>query len=202
MAKTEVAYTAYFDRYCQTLGSGGSLLASVDANGRPNAMTIGWALLGVVWRRPICAVFVRPSRYTYGCIEATGDFTVNVPPPELAEQVLFCGTESGRDRDKFEQSGWTPLPASQVNAPIIKECPLALECRTRQKLSLGSHDLYIGEVLAVQAHEELLDANGALKIDAVEPLAYCPNCKGLGQYWSLHEVLGHHGVSREQHKRI
>ena len=107
MAKIEVPYTAYFGRSCETLGSGGSLLVSVDADGRPNAMTIGWALLGVVWSRPTCAVLVRPSRYAYGCVEATGDFTVNVPAPSLAEQVLSGGTESGREWDKFGECGLT-----------------------------------------------------------------------------------------------
>jgi len=174
MAKTEVAYTAYFDRYCQTLGSGGSLLASVDANGRPNAMTIGWALLGVVWRRPICAVFVRPSRYTYGCIEATGDFTVNVPPPELAEQVLFCGTESGRDRDKFAECDLTPTPGRQVQSPGIEECWITHECVAVQKndvvpehfpreiidmLYAGGdfHRVYFGQIVASYADVEALE---------------------------------------------
>ncbi len=178
-----------------------ALVSCRGASGRDNILTIAWT--GVCCSDPpMVSIAVRPGRFSHELLEENGDFVVNVPSAGSMFHVDLCGTTSGRDRDKFQQSGWTPIPASQVNAPIIKECPLALECRTRQKLSLGSHDLYIGEVLAVQAHEELLDANGALKIDAVEPLAYCPNCKGLGQYWSLHEVLGHHGVSQEQHKRI
>ncbi len=168
MVKTEVGFTAYFDRYCETLGSGGSLLVSLDGGGRPNAMTIGWALLGVVWGRPMCAVLVRPSRYTYGCIEATGDFTVNVPPPELAEEVLFCGTESGRDWDKFAECGFTATPGRKVKSPGIAECWITHECVVVQKNDVAPehfvpeivdalyargdfHRVYYGEIVASYA---------------------------------------------------
>ncbi len=173
MAKIEVPYTAYFDRYCQTLSSGGALLVSVDADGRPNAMTIGWALLGVVWGRPMCAVLVRPSRYTYGCIEATGDFTVNVPPPALAEQVRFCGTESGRDRDKFAECELTATPGRRVKSPGIEECWITHECVVVQKTDVvpehfpreiieglyaggDFHRVYFGEIVASYADVEAL----------------------------------------------
>lgn len=171
MAKVEVPYTAHFERFCAALGSGGSLLVSLDQEGRPNAMTIGWALLGVTWGLPICAVFVRPSRYTWGCIEATGDFTVNVPTPDLADEVLFCGTESGRNYDKFEECGFTATPGLHVKSPGIAECWLTLECEVVQRTDVvpetfpqriierayprgDFHRVYFGEILACYADED------------------------------------------------
>ncbi len=130
MAKVEVDYTRYFAQLHEALSSGGALLVSVDEDGRPNAMTIGWATLGIVWSRPICTVLVRPSRYTYGCLEAAGDFTVCVPYPDMREVADFCGTRSGRDHDKFAECGITAVPSATVKSPIIGECGVCWECRT------------------------------------------------------------------------
>jgi len=168
MSKSDVAFTDSFDRFCATLSDGGALLVSLDKDGRPNAMAIGWALLGIVWGRQICAVMVRPSRYTYQCIEATGDFTVNLPPPELAEEVAFCGTESGRDYDKFEHCGFTATPGRAVKSPGIAECVATFECRVvhrsdvvpehlvpeivSQLYARGDfHRVYYGEIMACYA---------------------------------------------------
>lgn len=136
MAKRDVAWSHNFEGFCEALGSGGLLLVSLDRAGRPNAMTIGWAMLGEVWRRPMCAVLVRPSRYTYECLEATADFTVNVPPPELAEEVMFCGTESGRDHDKFAHCGFAASPGRKVKSPGIEQCLATFECVVVQRNDL------------------------------------------------------------------
>jgi len=171
MAKTEMEHTHNFEGFCEALRSNGALLVSLDGEGRPNAMTIGWALLGVVWRRSICAVMVRPSRYSYGCMESTGDFTVNIPPPELADEVLFCGTESGRDHDKFEHCGFTATPGRKTRSPGIEECLATYECVVVQKndvepqnfapeivnqLYAGGdfHRVYYGEVVACYGDAE------------------------------------------------
>ena len=183
MARTEIAFTSHFDLFCEKLSSSGSLLVCLDEEGEPNAMTIGWALLGVVWRRPICAVLVRPSRYTYGCVEHTGDFTVNVPAESLAEQVLFCGTESGLDYDKFDECGFTELASRKVQSPGIEECIATYECSIVQKndvvpehfvpeitqtlYSEGDfHRVYYGEVLAVHADLERVEAELAKQAEA------------------------------------
>lgn len=175
MAREEIPFTSYFELFSSKLSSSGSLLVSLDEEGRPNAMTIGWALLGVFWRRPVCAVLVRPSRYTYGCIEATGDFTVNVPPESLADKVLFCGTESGRDYDKFPECGFTATESRLVRSPGIEECLVTYECNIVQKndvvpenfapeivgtlYSEGDfHRVYYGEVRAVSADIEGIEA--------------------------------------------
>ncbi len=130
MPKVKVDYTKYFAQLHESLGSSGALLVSLDQDNRPNAMTIGWATLGVVWSQPICTVLVRPSRYTYGCINATGDFTVCVPYPEMRDVADFCGTRSGRDYDKFAECNLTALASETVQSPGIEECGAIWECRT------------------------------------------------------------------------
>ena len=185
MARTEVPFTLHFDLFSATLSSSGSLLVSRNEEGVPNAMTIGWALLGVVWRRPVCAVLVRPSRYTYGCMEATGDFTVNVPPQSLADKVLFCGTESGREYDKFSECGFTPTESKYVRSPGIEECLLTYECNIVQKNDVEPdhftpeisqtlyaegdfHRVYYGEVRVVHADLEQIEAELEAEAAAAE----------------------------------
>ena len=165
------------DRYllqlCKSLAEGGVLLVSLDENRRPNAMTIGWGQLGIIWGKWICTVLVRPSRYTYGCCNATGDFTVNVPYPSQAALASFCGTQSGRDYDKFAECRITAVPArcGEIASPYIGECGLAYECRTvhfnevipahlSKDVAASAypegnyHRVYFGEVLAAHAHED------------------------------------------------
>ena len=170
MARVNVPYDRYFSQFCQSLSSGGALVVSLDEEGRPNPMTIGWAQLGIIWGKWICTVLVRPSRYTYGCCNVTGDFTVNIPYPDQAEEALFCGTKSGRDHDKFAECDFTAMPAyaEGIKSPYIAECGLAYECRTvlfnevvpenlaaeiRDGCYAGGdfHRVYFGEVLAAHA---------------------------------------------------
>lgn len=132
MERISVAYDRYFTQLCDSFNKGGALLVSVDDEGRPNTMTIGWGQLGVIWGRWVFTVLVRPSRYTYGCINTTGDFTVNVPFPEQAEALAFCGSKSGRDYDKFAECNLTAAAAQSdgLRSPYIAECGLAYECKT------------------------------------------------------------------------
>ena len=178
-----------------------ALVSCRGTSGKDNIITVAWT--GIVCSDPpMLSISVRPSRFSHELLEENGDFVVNLPSAGTMWHADACGTTSGRETDKFADAGWTPIKASKVNAALIKECPVALECRTRETLRLGTHDMYVAEILAVHAHEELLDANGHLKTDAMAPLAFCPNVKGAGQYWSLKEVIGHYGVSQEKHKRI
>ena len=150
----------------EVLPDPGLLLVTADATGKPNVMTIGWALLGNVWSKPILTVFVRPSRYTFEVLDPTGEFTVNVPPPEMADTVDFCGTESGRTHDKFAERGLTAVPGRHVKCPIIDECLLHYECRVVHKNDVirdtvaadivsryyarhDFHRVFFGEILAV-----------------------------------------------------
>jgi flavin reductase (DIM6/NTAB) family NADH-FMN oxidoreductase RutF len=156
----------------KSLPSPGLLLASLDANGRPNAMTIGWGSVGVFWSRPMFVVPVRESRYTHGCIAATGDFTVHVLPADLAEVAAYCGSVSGRDHDKFAERGLAWTPGRHVRSPIIAQCLISYECRVVHHNELapgvldaaikqsfyGSpdyHTFYFGEILAVHVDEDV-----------------------------------------------
>lgn len=168
MGKLSVPALSYTMESLQVLNQEGLLLASTDKGGRFNIMTIGWGLIGTLWRRPLFLVAVRPSRYTHGLIEETGVFTVNVPARGMEDVVDFCGSVSGRDYDKFKEKGLKALPGKAVRAPIIVECPINYECQVLYKARLqreglhekiietiypqgGYHTLYFGEILATWA---------------------------------------------------
>ena len=169
MAKNLVEYKNHIEETIKAFAEGRVLLASCGKEGLPNVMAIGWGTLGIVWKRPLFVVLVRPSRHTYKLIEETGEFTVNIVPPELKEVVTYCGTVSGRDHDKFREKGLTAIPSVRQKTPIIKECILHFECRVIYKSDLipselektiipasypqgDFHRTYFGEILACQ-HE-------------------------------------------------
>jgi len=164
----EVPYTTYLNQTLSRLVHPGLLLVSAAGDGRPNAMTIGWGTVGVIWGKPIFVVLVRPSRHTYSLLEASDSFTVCVPSRAMVDAVDFCGTRSGRDHDKFEACDLTALPSTQVRAPGIAGCPVVYECQvvhTNDVVppSLAAaikasayprgdfHRLYFGQILAVRA---------------------------------------------------
>jgi len=151
---------------------GGLLLTSLDASGRPNTMAIGWGTVGEIWGKAMFIVLVRPSRYTYGRIEATGDFTVGVPTAEMKDIVNYCGSKSGREVDKFKEKGLTAADATAVKTPIIKECIINYECKVVHKndvipenlardIAEGAyptgdfHRVYFGEIMATLACEDI-----------------------------------------------
>ncbi len=148
----------------------GLLLVTAGAAAKPNVMTIGWGSIGSIWGRPVFLALVRPSRYTYQLLEEVSDFTVNVPPRELAATASHCGTVSGRDRDKFDDMNLTVAPSRQVRAPVIEECVVHYECRTLHRNDLvpdalaqsvrdefyaqgNFHRVYFGEIVACYADE-------------------------------------------------
>jgi len=168
MVKESIEFTEYHAGVMEALVSRGLLLGSYDAQGKPNVMTIGWGMVGSVWGKPLWIVLVRPSRYTYGGIERTQCFTVNVPAADMAEVCEICGSESGRDTDKFATCGITPERALTVEAPVVTECPIVYECRVvhwndvlaarlSHEIVQGSyregdfHRCYWGEILAARA---------------------------------------------------
>ncbi len=144
----------------------GLLLVSAIPRGRPNAMAIGWGLIGRFWRDPFFMVAVRRSRFTHGLIEKSGQFTVNVPSPKMKKIVDFCGRVSGRDHDKFSEIGLIATKSKRVSVPVISECPIHYECevlfksqvlpkalssdiRKRWYRSKDYHTLYFGRILSV-----------------------------------------------------
>jgi flavin reductase (DIM6/NTAB) family NADH-FMN oxidoreductase RutF len=170
MPKLTIRYTDHFPDVMRRLHEDGLLLATADASGKPNVMTIGWATVGCIWARPIMIVLVRPSRHSYSRLEEVPDFTVNVPPRELAEAVAYCGKVSGRDRDKFAGSGLTVAPSRHVRAPIVEQCVIHYECRAVHRNDLvpaaiapaivgqfyprgDFHRVYFGEIVDAYADE-------------------------------------------------
>lgn len=148
----------------------GVLLVSAGSDGRKNIMTIGWGLIGILWREPVFMVAVRDSRYTHELIEETNEFTVNISGDDMGEAIKLCGSVSGRDHDKFKETGLTAVAGKNVKVPVISECLLHFECKvigktqaTPEKLSeevLQScyprddfHTLYYGKILSVYGEE-------------------------------------------------
>ena len=132
-----------------------ALITSVDSDGKPNIITLGEVAM-VSLRPTRVSAGMRPATYSNSLIKASGEFVVNFPTVDIVHEVDFCGTRSGRNVDKFVEAGLTPEPAVHVKAPLIKECPVNLECKVIGALSLGSHDLFIGDVLLMHAEEEML----------------------------------------------
>jgi flavin reductase (DIM6/NTAB) family NADH-FMN oxidoreductase RutF len=166
------------------------LLSCVGEDGSTNIMTTSW--VGVACQTPpIVSLAIRAERFSYGLIRETGEFILNIPPASLIRAADFCGVVSGRDISKFAETGLTPVPGLKVRAPLIKECPVNLECVVRNSLVLGSHVLFLAEVVAMHADDAVVE-NGSVIMGRVAPLAYDPFG---GDYWSLKEVVGHQGFS-------
>ena len=138
------------------LWKGGTLLAPVPpvmvscgTMDHPNILTIGWT--GILnTKPPRTYISVRPERFSYPIIQESGEFVLNLTPVSLVRAADLCGVRSGRELDKFQHLGLTPLPASQVSAPIIAQCPVNIECRVFQQIPLGSHDMFLADIVAVQ----------------------------------------------------
>jgi flavin reductase (DIM6/NTAB) family NADH-FMN oxidoreductase RutF len=156
------------------------LIGSYDREGRPNAMAASW--VAVCCSEPPClAVAVRPERHSHHGIAERRAFTVSVPAASQARAADVLGTMSGRDGDKFSATGLTAEASDLVHAPYVKECAVVMECRVRQSIELGSHTLFIGEVIDVKADQSVLSPSGALDAAAVEPFVLCGGFRALGQ---------------------
>ena len=154
-----------------------------------NLITVAWA--GIVCSNPpMVSVSIRPERYSRGLIESTGEFTVNLPTVAMAETVDYCGMVSGRDMDKFKAAALTAKRGSKVAAPIVDECPLSLECKVLHSLKLGSHIMYVGEIVAVQVETSLINASGKFDIAKADILGYAH-----GNYYGLSKAVGSFGYS-------
>lgn len=157
--------------------------------GRPNVMTIAWC--GVVCSKPpMLSVSIRPSRASHKLIKESGNFAVNIPSTDLLKQTDLCGIHSGKDTDKFKLASLTPIPASKISSPIIKECPVNIECVLKDILSLGTHDMFIGEAVAIHADDNVIDSSGRIDCKKAKPFTY-----NLGEYWDLGKIIGRYGFS-------
>ena len=166
------------------------LLSTASERGGMNVTTVAWVSVACAIP-PMVSVALRPERLSHALIRESGEFVLNIPPASLLRAVDVCGVVSGREIDKFARARLTPLPSLKVAAPAITECPVHLECVLRQAIVLGSHVLLLSEVVALRADEEVVEDGGILT-GRIAPLAYDPFG---GDYWTLKEVVAHHGFS-------
>lgn len=154
-----------------------------------NLFTVAWA--GTICTEPaMCYISVRPERHSYGLIKENMEYVINLTTENLARVTDWCGVRSGRNFRKFEETHLTPIPARYVKAPIVAEAPLSIECRVKDIISLGSHDMFVSEVLNIQADDQYFDNNGKWHLEKTHPLVYLH-----GAYYGLGELIGNFGFS-------
>ena len=170
------------------------LVSVADKAGKQNLFTVAWT--GTVCSDPpMVSISVRPERYSYHMIEETGEFVINLTTEQLAYATDYCGVKSGRDVDKWREMKLTRIKGDHVRAAMIQESPVNLECRVTQKIPLGTHHMFLAEVLAVHVDEKYLDEKGRFHLDAAKPLVY-----SHGRYLSVGKELGTFGYSVKKRK--
>ena len=158
-------------------------------------LTVAWT--GTICSDPaMCYISVRPERHSYEIIKRTGEFVINLTTEALARATDWCGVRSGKDYDKWREMGLTPAPATIVNAPIIDQAPVNIECRVKQIIPLGTHDMFIAEVVNVIVDEQYLDEKGKFDMVRAGLIAY-----SHGEYFTLGRSLGHFGWSVRKKKK-
>lgn len=171
------------------------MLSCGDGQEQDNIITVAWA--GTICTNPpMLSVSIRPERYSYGIIEKTKEFVVNLTTEQLARATDFCGVRSGRNLDKFKEMNLTKAQGDHVKAPMILESPVNIECRVRDIIKLGSHDMFIADVLGVHVSKELLNESGKLELNKSKPLVY-----SHGEYYSIGSLLGTFGYSVRKDKK-
>lgn len=166
-----------------------------DKAGNQNILTVAWT--GTICTNPAMAyISVRPERYSYKMIEESKEFVINLTTEALAEATDYCGVVSGKDVNKWEKMNLTPGKASELQlAPIIEECPVNVECKLTEIKKLGSHDMFIAEVVAVQVSDEYMQENGKFELADANPLVY-----SHGQYYGTGRHIGKFGYSVQKKK--
>ena len=160
-----------------------------------NIITIAWT--GIVnTHPPKTYISVRPSRHSYGIIKESGEFAVNLTPASLVRAADFCGIHTGRKVNKFEKCGLHPEEASELSCPILAESPLTLECRVTDVIPMGSHDMFLADIVAVDVDEALVDGDGKLHLDRAGLAAFAH-----GEYFELGRRIGTFGFSVKKKKK-
>jgi flavin reductase (DIM6/NTAB) family NADH-FMN oxidoreductase RutF len=129
------------------------LVSCIGKTEKPNIITLAWAMPTSI-NPPLVAISIAPRRHSHHLIEETKEFVVNIPTMEILKETLFCGRKSGKDNDKFKETGLTPLPAKKVKPPIIKECVAHLECKLHSQFTTGDHTIFVGEIIEAYADKE------------------------------------------------
>lgn len=154
-----------------------------------NVLTVGWT--GILCTKPPKTyISVRPERHSHHLLEQYGEFTINLPTASMVRKVDLCGVRSGRDLNKFEQFGLPYEPGTAVGCPSLVDCPINVECRITGKQSLGSHDMFLADIVAVTVDERFVDRQGKLHVDKCDLLAYAH-----GTYFTLGDPIGTFGFS-------
>ena len=162
---------------------------------KPNVMTVAWT--GIINTQPSKTyISVRKSRYSYDLIKNSGTFVINLVPSTLVKACDFCGVRSGKDIDKFKVCNLTPEASVTVEAPSIAECPLSLECRVSEIIELGSHDMFLADIVSVAVKKDLIDQNGRLALEKAGLLAYVH-----GEYFTLGKKIGSFGYSVKKKRK-
>ncbi len=164
-------------------------LISASIPGEDNLMTAAWVNV-VCMDPPMIAVAVRHSRHTHHIIEKSGQFVVNIPGEDLLHATDCCGMISGKKMDKFAHAKLSRAKGAKTDAPLVEECPLNIECEVKKTNQLGSHTLFIGEVLAVHVDQEVLDEKGNIDIKKFRPFVL-----NQREYWNMGEKIGDYGFT-------
>ncbi|MCT4599374.1 MAG: flavin reductase family protein [Marinifilaceae bacterium] len=161
-----------------------------------NIITVAWT--GTVCTNPaMCYISVRKNRHSHKIIKDNGEFVINLTTKALAKKTDWCGVKSGSQYNKFKEMKLTPAPSKEINTPIIEESPLSIECKVKQIIELGSHDMFLAEVLNVQADEKYIDKEtGKFSLEKANPISYLH-----GHYYELGELVGHFGYSVKKKKK-
>ena len=163
--------------------------------GKPNIITVAWA--GTICSDPaMLSISVRKNRYSYDIIKETKEFVVNLTTKQLCRATDYCGVRSGRDVDKFKEMKLTKEKADFVKVPIIAESPVSIECKVRQVLELGSHHMFLADVLAVHADPQYMDEKKKFHLNDAKPLVY-----SHGEYLGIGKKLGTFGYSVKKKKK-
>ncbi|MBQ6182244.1 MAG: flavin reductase family protein [Ruminococcus sp.] len=181
---------------------GSALLAPVPAAlvtcgsiEHPNVLTIGWT--GIVCTRPpMTYISVRPERFSHDIIMDSGEFVINLTTSAMCREVDFCGVRSGKDMDKFEKCGFHLSPSQKISVPMIDECPVSLECKVTESKLLGSHTMFLAEIVGIDVDEKYIDSKGKLNLQQCGLMAYAH-----GEYFALGRKLGDFGWSVRKKKK-
>ena len=160
-----------------------------------NIITIGWTgILNTI--PPKTYISVRPTRHSYNIIKEKGEFIINLTPSQLAKEADYCGIYTGKKVDKFEKCKLTKIRGTQVDAPMIDECPVSIECKVTDIIPLGSHDMFMADIVAVNIDESLFDKDDKMRLDKANLIAYAH-----GEYYELGKKIGKFGFSTNKKKK-
>ena len=166
-----------------------AVMVSCGTMEESNIITVAWT--GILNTNPaMCYISVRPERYSHNIIKENGEFAINLTTRQLAYATDWCGVKSGRDVDKFKEMKLTKEKANIISVPLIKESPVSVECKVKEIVPLGSHDMFVAEIVAIDADEKYIDEKGAFDISKCDLIAYAN-----GGYYPLESKIGKFGYS-------